>query len=120
MRSYLSMVLVAACGLLVTAETQAEGFADHGTVTATRSGGKVTIVVAGKGEWHVNTEYPIKVQLGEAKLGKADAQYAGSKNGKADSATFETSDAANSGTVKAVFCDASSCTAPLKTSFDVK
>ncbi|MBM4357001.1 MAG: hypothetical protein FJ096_02720 [Deltaproteobacteria bacterium] len=120
MRSYLSMMALVAGGVMISAPTMAEGFADHGTVKATRSGGKVTIVVSGKGDWRVNTEYPIKVELGGAKLSKGDAKYGGEKNGKAESATFETGDAANSGSVKAVFCDASSCTAPLKTSFDVK
>jgi hypothetical protein len=120
MRSFFSMMALVACGVAVAAPTQAEGFADHGTVTAKRSGDKVTITVVGKGDWHVNAEFPIKVELGGTKLGKSDGKYANPHDGKADSVTFEAKDPANSGTVKAVFCDKASCTAPLKTDFKVQ
>jgi hypothetical protein len=119
MRIFFSLLAVAICGVIAT-PSSAESFADHGTVTAKRAGGKVTIVVAGKGEWSVNAEYNIKVELGSAVLRKSDASYEGLKDGKAKAARFETSDAASSGTVKAVFCNPSSCTSPLTTNFDVK
>lgn len=120
MRSSFSMMALVATGLALATPTQAEGFADHGTVTATRSGETVTITVAGKSDWHVNSEYGIKVELGGTKLGKADGKYVNMHDGKADSVAFEAKDAASSGSVKAVFCDKSSCTAPLKTTFNVK
>lgn len=119
MRSLFSTVAAIAT-LAIATPSEAQVFNNHGTVSATRKGDKVTVVVAGKGEWHVNMEYDIKVTLGDKKLGKADARYAGGKDGKADSATFETSEKASSGEVKAVFCDAHSCTAPMKIGFQVK
>jgi hypothetical protein len=120
MRSLFPMLAVVAGAVALSSPTMAEGFADHGTVTAKRSGGKVTIVVKGKGDFHVNVDYPIKVELGGAKLTKADGKYEGIHDGKADAVTFETTDGASKGKVKAVFCDKKSCTAPLSTEFDVK
>lgn len=120
MRSFFTAMGFVASVLAISSPSAAEGFSDHGTVTAKRSGDKVTITVAGKGDWHVNAEYSIKVELGATKLGKADGKYAGVHDGKADSVTFEAKDAATSGKVKAVFCDKTSCSAPLTTTFDVK
>lgn len=120
MRSLFPMLAVVMSAVALAAPTQAEGFADHGSVTAKRAGGKVTIVVKGKGDFHVNLDYPIKVELGAAKLGKAEGKYEGIHDGKADSVTFETTDGASKGKVKAVFCDQKSCTAPLSTEFDVR
>jgi hypothetical protein len=121
MRTVLSLLAIGLCALSFSGRTVAEGFADHGTVTAKRAGGKVTIRVAGKGEWNVNTEYDTKVTHGSTVLRKKDAKFEGQKDGgKAAAAVFESSDAANDGEVKAVFCDKSSCTSPLKTKFTVK
>jgi hypothetical protein len=120
MRSFFTALGFVAAGLALSSPSAADGFADHGTVTAKRAGDKVTITIAGKGDWHVNAEYGIKVELGGVKLGKADGKYAGVHDGKADSVAFEAKDAATSGKVKAVFCDKTSCTAPLSTTFDVK
>lgn len=120
MNSIVSLIAFTVSTIAVVAPVQAEGFADHGSITAKRSGDTVTITLAGKGDWHVNSEYGIKVELGAVKLGKTDAKYAGMHDGKADSVSFEAKDAAQSGTMKAVFCDKTSCTAPLKTTFDVK
>lgn len=119
MRSLLATMGVVLAIVLAAPPSAAAGFADNGSATAKRAGGTVTITVAGKGEWRVNTDFPIKVELGAAKLGKADAKYAGVRDGKADSVTFTTKDAAAKGLVTAVFCNKTSCTSPLKTEFVV-
>ncbi len=121
MRTILTMLAVGTTAMLLSAPSAADDdFAAHGTVTAKRHGDSVTITVAGKGDWHVNMEYTIKVTLGAATLGKADAKYEGAHEGKAEKAVFEAKDPANEGTVKAVFCDKTSCSNPMKTSFKVK
>lgn len=120
MRSLVSMAAVVVSGVLMAAPAMAGGFSEHGSVSATRKGDTVTVTVRGKGDWRVNFEYNTKAELGAAKASKAEGKYSGIKDGKADSVTFELKDPAKSGTVKAVFCDKQSCTAPLKTTFDVK
>ncbi len=69
-------------------------------------------------------EYALKVTLGAKPLRKADGAYAwtpGEDGKKADSVTFaKIDDPADEGEAKAVFCDAKSCTSPMKTKFKVK
>ncbi len=122
MRTVLSVLALGITGLLFAAPSAAdEDFAAHGTVKATRAkDGKVTITVAGKGDWHVNMEYDIKVTLGAEVLRKKDASYEGAHDGKADKAVFHATDAASSGKVKAVFCDKTSCSNPMASEFTVK
>ncbi len=90
-------------------------------MTATRSGADVSIVIQGTGEWYVNTVFNMKLTLGKVVRRTKHAKFE-KKNGadKAKRAVFTVRDAAARGVIKAVFCNATSCTPPLKAKFAVK
>lgn len=101
------------------------GFAKHGTVIARRTKQKepqISITVAGKDDWYVNTEYNAKIVIGDTELRKADGLYKdiNAKGDKAASVTWITNSMAKTGTAKLVFCNSTSCTAPISTSFTVR
>ncbi len=126
MRAFLSVLAVSAFGLALATPSRAgdSDFDSHGSVTAKRgSDGKITVVIKGAGDWHVNGEYDIKVTIGDKTVRKADGTYkwtAGEENKKADSVTWTGIDSDKTdGEAKAVFCDAKSCTSPIKAKFKV-
>jgi hypothetical protein len=126
MRAFLSILAVSAFGLAISTASSAgkDDFDGKGKVTAKRGAdGKVTVVIKGTGDWHVNGDYDLKVTVGEKTVRKADGAYKwvkGEENKKADSVTFSgIDDKADAGEAKAVFCDAQSCTSPIKASFSV-
>lgn len=128
---------LAAAAALLAASTQlsdasAENWADHFSVSAKTSSGKLNIVVAAKDGWFVNTEYPMKlkltapdgVTLGKTELKKSDATFSGTEHeGKAKTASFSvsaTGSGAVDGNYKLVVCSENNCSPPVKGSFTSK
>jgi len=122
MRKLFSVAALSAAAFTLSASSSEAGdFSSYGKVTAKRNGDAVSIVIEGKGEWHVNTAYNMKVKVGEAVLRKKDAKFEErKKGGKARRALFSATDRkTKEGQVKAVFCNKTTCTSPLRTTFEI-
>jgi len=122
MRKFFSVAALSVAAFTLSASSSEAGdFSSYGEVTAKRDGDTVSIVIEGNGEWHVNTAYNMKVMVGEAVLRKKDAKFEDEqKGGKARRALFSATDKeTKEGGVKAVFCNATTCTSPLKTTFNI-
>lgn len=121
----ISLALSAALTYAVNARPEPTVLDKHGTVTAIRKGynnPKVFITVTGKDGWMINTEYNAKITIGDTELRKADGLYKdiNKKGDKAAAATWITESMAKSGKVRLVFCNSTSCTAPINGTFEVK
>lgn len=128
MRTALFLALAmtsAALSSFVTADDKKPQWSDYAAPPqATRSGGTVTVVIKGNGKWHVNCDYGPKVTVGATKQGKDDANCSYENDDRkakkqAVSATFTINDAGTSGKAKSVFCDESTCSSPVETTFTV-
>ena len=129
MRFALAAAALALVGVSAVSDASAENFTDHFTVVAKNDGGKLTVDIASKDGWYVNTEYPMKltltapdgVKLGKSELKKEDAKLEGTeKKGKAKKASFSTTASADkpvSGKYKIVVCSDKTCSPPLKGEF---
>jgi len=128
---------LAAAALLLVGTTQlsdasAENWQDHFSVNAKTASGKLSITVAAKDGWWVNTKYPMKltltapdgVTLGKTELRLADATFSGTEHeGKAKTATFSVSASGGKsvdGAYKLVVCSENNCSPPVKGTFASK
>ena len=90
-----------------------------GSVVAARRGGGVEVVVRGLDGWRVNADYPARLTLGSSSWRASDGSFSGLSGGKADALVWRVESPAEEGSVRAVFCDASRCSAPVVLSFRV-
>lgn len=118
-KSIITSILI----LLASPATGKEAdFAKHGVITALRKGDKTAVTITGIDGWKVNTQYNAKVTLGATTLRKADGIYKdiNPKGDKACSVSWYSSAQEKKGTIKVVFCNDVSCTAPVSTEFNVR
>ncbi len=92
-------------------------FDDHGTLTATRWGDRVRVRITPTPGWYYNTAFPTKVTVGDAVLGKKNAELHGHvpADDKAAWVEFLAVSAAPEVTAKAVFCNEDGCVGPMTT-----
>jgi hypothetical protein len=99
-------------------------FSTYGDVKAVRTGlfnKRITkILLKSKGEWKINSQYPIIINLDDRTLYKSDGKYHDLHDNKATEVLFETKSTSMFGTAKLVFCNANSCSAPITARFNIE
>jgi len=114
------LVLGCVCLLLLGGDVKKGVVGEQGKVTAVRHGAEVEVVVEGVDGWRLNVKYPPRLKMGDGKWGVDDMKWRGCEDGKADAGVWRVSTTADSGVVKAVFCNSVSCSAPVSGAFSVK
>jgi hypothetical protein len=114
------LILSCVCVLLLGSDAKSGIVGDQGRVTAVRHEKEVEVTIEGVDGWRLNVEYPPRLKMGDNKWGVDDMKWRGCKDGKADAGVWRVTTAAVSGEVKAVFCNSSSCSAPVSGTFSVK
>jgi len=114
------LILSCVCVLLLGSDTKNGVIGDQGKITSVRHEKEVEVIVEGIDGWRLNTEYPPRLKMGDSKWGVSDLKWRGCKDGKADAGVWRVETTAESGEVKAVFCNSVSCSAPVSGKFSVK
>lgn len=119
--------LLFTAGLLATAPARplppTHNFTDVAEVTAGRHAGWTSVSVVAKPGWHLNTAAPLRLTLGDRRLGLKEAQLRAPEPDKnsAVGASWSVEEVhVSEGTLRAAFCTPRQCLPPFTQTFPIR